>query len=68
MLPASVPILNWLAQVHMKTGDSDEARRLALIAYSSPAYGTNLGDKELENLEELLRETGGLPRETDEDD
>jgi hypothetical protein len=54
--------------VHMETGNLDEARRLALIAHSSPVYGTSLGKKDVERLERLLEDTGSLPRDPDADD
>jgi Flp pilus assembly protein TadD len=63
MLPASVQIRSALAQVHMKMGDEEVARRLALSAYSSPFYGTNMSEEDIEDLEEVLESTGGLPRD-----
>ncbi|MBW2267030.1 MAG: hypothetical protein JRH16_00540 [Deltaproteobacteria bacterium] len=67
MLPTSIPILNWLARVHMQVGSRDEARRLALMAYSSPIYGSgSMREDDVEKLEELLDETGGVPRDADD--
>ena len=63
LLPASVRIQSALAQVHMKIGHEELARRLALSAYSSPSYGAYMSKEDIEDLEEILESTGGLPRE-----
>jgi tetratricopeptide (TPR) repeat protein len=63
LLPASVSIRSSLAQLHMKLGNEKLARRFALSAYSAPAYGTDMGEEDIEDLEEILESTGGLPRE-----
>jgi len=63
LLPASVRIQGALAQVHMKIGHEELARRLALSAYSSPSYATDMSKEDIERLEEILESTGGLPRD-----
>jgi hypothetical protein len=67
LLPNAIPILIWLARAKLEVGEPNEARRLALLAYSAPRYGWILDAGEFEKLEKVLEVTGGLPRDSEED-